>query len=108
MEIEIDILLSEENSQEPIAVLDTKYKTSKWPAEDDIHQIAFYAGELQVDHAMFVYPSSVAKHFHMMHANKAIESLVFNIGQSLDVAGPAFLDSLKAALERRRSNGRRQ
>jgi 5-methylcytosine-specific restriction enzyme subunit McrC len=103
MEIEIDILISEESTQRPIAVLDTKYKASELPAQDDIHQIAFYAGELKVDHAMFVYPSTLAKHFHMLHANKiTIESLVFDIGQAPEVAGRTFLNSLKAALERRR------
>ena len=99
MKIEIDILLSEENSQKAIAVLDTKYKKSELPAEDDIHQIAFYAGELHVDRAMFVYPSSVARKFHMVHANKVtIESLVFDIGQAPEVAGSAFLESLKLTL----------
>src|ERR1700730_2948087 len=48
------------------------------------------------------YPTSVAKPFKMVHANKmTIESLVFDIGQSLDVAGAVFLDSLKAALASR-------
>ena len=99
MEIHIDILLCEEGSQKPIAVLDTKYKASELPAEDDIHQIAFYAGELQVDHGIFVYPSTVAKPFKMVHAKKiTIESLVFDIAQPPDVAGSAFLDALKANL----------
>jgi 5-methylcytosine-specific restriction enzyme subunit McrC len=101
MEIRIDILVCDENSQKPIAVLDTKYKASELPAQDDINQIAFYAGELHVDHGMFVYPSSVAKPFKMVHANKiTIESLVFDIGQSPDAAGSAFLDSLKSAVVR--------
>jgi 5-methylcytosine-specific restriction enzyme subunit McrC len=102
MEIRIDILICEEGSQKPIAVLDTKYKASELPAPDDITQIAFYAGELQVDHGMFVYPTSVAQPFKMVHANKiTIETLVFDIGQSPDVAGPVFLESLKAALASR-------
>jgi 5-methylcytosine-specific restriction enzyme subunit McrC len=105
MQIEIDILLSEESSHKAIAVLDTKYKTSELPAKDDIHQIAFYAGELHVDHGMFVYPSSVAKQFHMEHANKVtIESLVFDIGGAPEVAGPAFLESLKRTLASRQSS----
>ena len=83
----------------PIAVLDTKYKASELPEQDDITQIAFYAGELQVAHGMFVYPACVAKPFKMLHANKiAIESLVFDIGKSLDAAASSFFDALKAAL----------
>jgi hypothetical protein len=76
-----------------------KYKASELPPQDDINQIVFYAGELQVDHGMFVYPSSVAKPFKMVHANQmTIESLVFDIGQSHDAAGSTFLGALKAAL----------
>jgi 5-methylcytosine-specific restriction enzyme subunit McrC len=105
MQIEIDILLIEESSHKAIAVLDTKYKTSELPPKDDIHQIAFYAGELHVDHGMFVYPSSVAKQFHMEHANKVtIESLVFDIGRAPEVAGAAFLESLKRTLASRQSS----
>jgi 5-methylcytosine-specific restriction enzyme subunit McrC len=99
MEIQVDILICEESSQKPIAVLDTKYKATELPAEDDIHQIAFYAGELHAGRGIFVYPSSVAKPFRMVHANKiTIESLVFDIGQAPDAAGSAFLDALKTAL----------
>ena len=105
LDIHIDILICEEGSQKPVAVLDTKYKTSELPPQDDINQIAFYAGELQVDHAMFVYPSSVAKPFRMVHANKIkIASLVFDIGRPLVAAGSAFLKSLKAALAARPLN----
>jgi 5-methylcytosine-specific restriction enzyme subunit McrC len=109
IEIRIDILLCEEGSQKPIAVIDTKYKASELPTEDDRNQIAFYAGELQVDHGMFVYPSTIAKHFYLVHANKmTIESLVFDVGQPLDAAGSALLISLKGALDRRRSKGSQQ
>ena len=105
MEIHIDILICEESSQKPIAVLDTKYKASEFPTQDDINQMAFYAAELQVDHAIFVYPSSVAKPFNMVSAKKImIESLVFDIGQAPDAAGSAFLSSLKAALAARPLN----
>jgi 5-methylcytosine-specific restriction enzyme subunit McrC len=56
MKIHVDIVLCEEPSQRPIAVLDTKYKASELPSDSDIYQIAFYARELQVDRAMLVYP----------------------------------------------------
>ena len=55
--------------------------------------------QLQVDHGMFVYPASVAKPFKMVAARSdkiAIESLVFDIGQSLDAAGSLFFDSTKS------------
>ena len=43
MKIRIDIVICDERSQQPIAVLDTKYKSNEQPSESDIHQIAFYA-----------------------------------------------------------------
>jgi 5-methylcytosine-specific restriction enzyme subunit McrC len=58
MKIHVDIVLCEEHSQRPVAVLDTKYKASEQPSEADLYQIAFYARELQVDRAMLVYPSA--------------------------------------------------
>jgi 5-methylcytosine-specific restriction enzyme subunit McrC len=99
MKIHVDIVLSEERSQCPIAVLDTKYKTSELPSESDIYQIAFYARELQVNRAMLVYPSMPASHFRMLHGKEILlESVVFDIGVSPDVAGAAFLKELNARL----------
>jgi 5-methylcytosine-specific restriction enzyme subunit McrC len=99
MKIHIDIVLCEEYSQRPIAVLDTKYKASEQPSEEDIFQIAFYARELRVDHAMLVYPSMLARPLRMFHGkNLLLESLVFDIGASLDVAGTAFLNALNARM----------
>jgi len=99
MKIHVDIVLSEERSQRPIAVLDTKYKASELPSESDIYQIAFYARELQVNRAMLVYPSMPASPFRMLHGKEILlESVVFDIGVSPDVAGAAFLKELNARL----------
>jgi 5-methylcytosine-specific restriction enzyme subunit McrC len=99
MKIEIDVLLCDESTQKPVAVLDAKYKANELPSEDDRNQIAFYAAELQVHHGMFVYPSSVTKPFKLLHAKTVnIESLVFDIGKPLDDAGQAFLNALTTSL----------
>ena len=60
MKIEIDILLYEERSQRPVAVLDTKYKTDEQPSEEDIYQIAFHARELQVRRVAKKVPTTLA------------------------------------------------
>jgi 5-methylcytosine-specific restriction enzyme subunit McrC len=89
MRIHIDIVLCEEHSQRPIAVLDTKYKATEQPSE----------GELWVGHAMLVYPSMLTSPLRMLHGkNILLESLVFDIAASLDVAGAAFLNALNARL----------
>ena len=99
MKIHVDFVLSEQRSQRPIAVLDTKYKASDFPSESDIYQIAFYARELQVDRAMLVYPTVPASPFRMLHGKEILlESVVFDIGVSPDVAGAAFLEALSARL----------
>jgi 5-methylcytosine-specific restriction enzyme subunit McrC len=99
MKIHVDIVLCEEPTQRPIAVLDTKYKASEQPSEADIYQIAFYARELEVDRAMLVYPSMPASPFRVLHGKEILlESLVFDIGLSPDVAGAKFLDTLTARL----------
>jgi 5-methylcytosine-specific restriction enzyme subunit McrC len=99
MKIEIDILLCEERSQRPIAVLDTKYKADEQPSEDDIYKIAFHARELQVRRAMLVYPSTLARPLRMIHANDIlIKSMVFDIGVAPDIAGAEFLDALNERL----------
>jgi 5-methylcytosine-specific restriction enzyme subunit McrC len=99
MKINIDVVICDERSQRPIVVLDTKYKTNEQPSEADIYQIAFYARELNVDRAMLVYPSALTSPLRMLHGKDIlIESLVFDIGVSPDVAGAAFLDALNARL----------
>ena len=97
--IHIDIVLIEEKSGRPIAVLDTKYKSSDEPSEADIYQIAFYARELQVDRAMLVYPSLSTRQFRIRHGSRIIlESLVFDLTAAPDEAGAAFLSELTRRL----------
>ena len=99
MKIEIDILLCEERSQRPIAVLDTKYKTEEQPSEEDIYQIAFHASELQVRRAILVYPSTLAMPLRMIHARDIlIESMAFDIGIAPEIAGAEFLERLNKRL----------
>ncbi len=69
MKIYVDIVVCEERSQRPIAVLDTKYKASELPSEADIYQIAFYARELHVRRALLVYPSMLTRPFRMVHGS---------------------------------------
>ena len=99
MKIHVDIVLCDEVSQQPIAVLDTKYKGSEQPSEADIYQVAFYAKELHVPRAMLVYPSTQASPLRMLHGKDILlESLVFDISGAPDVAGTAFLNALMACL----------
>lgn len=95
MSIHVDIVLFEEGSHRPVAVLDTKYKSGEQPMEEDIRQIAFDAGELRVDRAMLIYPSTSALQFRIRHGDRmVVESLVFDVSAPLDQAGSIFLNEL--------------
>jgi 5-methylcytosine-specific restriction enzyme subunit McrC len=99
IQIHIDILLCEKVSGRPIAVLDTKYKLAERPADDDIYQISFYARELQANRAILVYPTLLATPFRMVHGKDIrVESVHFDIGAPLSASGPAFVNTLRAAL----------
>ena len=97
--IHVDILLREEASGRPIAVLDTKYKLAERPSDDDIYQISFYARELQANRAILVYPTLLAAPFRMVHGKDIrVESLPFDVGAPLGASGPAFVNALRASL----------
>ena len=99
MRITVDILLLDETTQNPIAVLDTKYKIADQPHESDIHQIGFYAHELGVKHALLSIPHPSAAPLRINHGKDVrLGSIVFNIGAPLKDAGEAFLQSLTKAL----------
>ena len=99
MRITVDMLLLDEATQSPVAVLDTKYKIADHPHESDIHQIGFYAHEIGVKHALLVYPSPAGAPLRINHGKDVrLGSLVFNIGAPLKGAGVAFLDSLTKVL----------
>jgi 5-methylcytosine-specific restriction enzyme subunit McrC len=98
-EIRTDIFLIDEKTGRHLAVLDTKYKSGEQPTEDDIHQLAFYANELQVDRAMLIYPSPSARQFRIRHGNRiTLESLVFDVTAPLEQAGVKFLTELSHRL----------
>ncbi|MCG2644296.1 MULTISPECIES: McrC family protein [Bradyrhizobium] len=99
IQIRVDVLLCEKVTARPIAVLDTKYKIADRPADDDIYQISFYARELGANRAILVYPAPLTAPFHMHHGgNIRVESLSFDIGAPLSVAGSAFARTLTTSL----------
>jgi McrBC 5-methylcytosine restriction system component len=80
LKIETDILLIDETTNRPLAVLDTKYTSGDQPSEADIYQVAFYARELQVQRGMLVYPSQTALRFCIHHGKDILlESVIFDL-----------------------------
>jgi 5-methylcytosine-specific restriction enzyme subunit McrC len=101
LNIHIDIVLIDADTNEPVMVLDTKYMTGEEPTEADIYQIAFYAREMQVRRGILVYPSPAAREFWLWHGGDTLlESLVFDVSASLEKAGQAFRGAILTRLGR--------
>ena len=81
----IDLVLSDANTHQALAVLDTKYKRSSAPDEDDIKQAIAYAVSMQTNIAFLVYPS------------KTTENYAHTFGQSVSVR---TLEGLKSESHR--------
>jgi 5-methylcytosine-specific restriction enzyme subunit McrC len=93
--MEVDIVLLDKGTRQPLVVLDTKYKAHELPSNADIYQITYYARELDVNNAVLVYPAPPGKEFTMMHAgNVRVTSAAFDIGAPLDQAGTSFLAAI--------------
>ena len=98
LSFQIDVVLFDATSRQPIAVLDTKYKTGELPSEQDIQQIIAYAVEMGVSDAFLVFPSTVTAHIDLPIGPIRpirIRSLVFDLSKDLAVAGQEFLDDLR-------------
>jgi 5-methylcytosine-specific restriction enzyme subunit McrC len=91
LNIRIDIVLNDESTCRPIAVLDTKYVSEEGPVGADLYQIAFYAREMQARRGLLIYPSASAYPFRIRHGNEILlESIVFDLAAPLEEAGHAF------------------
>ena len=55
---DIDIVLRDPESDEAIAVMDTKYKRHRRPDESDIQQVVAYSVEVETDKAFLIYPTA--------------------------------------------------
>lgn len=98
LEVRIDIVLRDTRTGMNIAVLDTKYKDVGEPGMSDIQQVAFYANEMGVRQAFLVYPSTETKPLWVRNGEVTIQTLAFDLGVTLEQAGPAFLRELRQKL----------
>jgi 5-methylcytosine-specific restriction enzyme subunit McrC len=102
LKIEMDILLIDETTNRPLAVLDTKYTSGEQPSETDIYQVAFYAREMQVQRGLLAYSSQTAPRFRIRHGmDMLLESLIFDVSAPLEEAGRVFYDRLAQRFIRR-------
>jgi len=91
---EIDLVLRDEATGRSLCVLDTKYKRSSEPENDDLNQINTYAIQMETKNAFLVYPSKDINPFDLKIGNVKIRSLVFDLSENPEKAGQDFLDEL--------------
>jgi len=77
-----------------VAVLDTKYKSSSYPAAQDIYQVNAYADLVGAGKAILVYPDSGPAGYRANLGGTSVLALPFELGGELEQAGQVLLDLL--------------
>jgi 5-methylcytosine-specific restriction enzyme subunit McrC len=74
------------------AVLDTKYKHTDLPDQDDLGKIMLYAARVKTQNAILVYPSHITREYSpYTMLGVTMRSLVFDISKDLNSSGNEFL-----------------
>jgi 5-methylcytosine-specific restriction enzyme subunit McrC len=95
----IDIVIyDEENGDEPICVIDVKYKADKRPKTDDISQMLGYAKAKDTAESFLMYPEFLEDSLDLELGDVRVRNLRFGIDDDLDDAGNRFQNDLSAAL----------
>ena len=98
-ESRIDLVLSDERGN-PLCVADTKYKDGAHIAEEDIHQIYFYAGAMGVREAVLIYPTSLAHPVNTSIGGVRVRSLSLDLAGDLEQASRRLAQELAHIAER--------
>jgi 5-methylcytosine-specific restriction enzyme subunit McrC len=94
MTFSIDLVIHDRATQEPLCVLDTKYKDAALPSTQDVQQVVAYAEAKGCREAFLVYPSHDARPFEARIGDIRVRSLVFDLSRDLEEAGELFLTQL--------------
>lgn len=94
LDFRIDLVLYDSATQQALAVMDTKYKRTKYPSPDDIQQIVTYATAKKCREAVLVYPSSNTQRLDQQIGDIRVRSLVFRLDGDIEQAGEEFLRNL--------------
>ncbi len=89
----IDLVIYDRATQQPLAVLDTKYKVAP-PSAQDIGQIIAYAHFKQVPRAILIYPQLPDQAIDRMSHDIRVQAVAFQLESDLEVAGFAMLRAL--------------
>jgi 5-methylcytosine-specific restriction enzyme subunit McrC len=90
----IDMVLYDRATGQPLAVLDTKYKTPVSPALADVSQVVSYAVAKGCSDAVLVYPTHLEHALDARVGNVRVRTATFDLSGDLEAAGRDFLARL--------------
>ena len=94
IQFNIDLVLYDSLNNVPRFVLDTKYKSSKYPESADIEQIVAYAQMKGCHEAVLIYPLRLNEPLDEKLKSVRIRSLAFPIDDNLESGGQSFIREL--------------
>jgi len=91
---QIDLVLRDRESSKALCVLDTKYKSSDSPANDDINQVVTYAELQGCQKAVLLYPSPLTKSSTLKIGSIYVRCFAFNVNGDIEAAGKMLLEQI--------------
>ena len=91
------MVLRDRNAQ-PIAVLDTKYKSPESASTNDIFQVIAYAEAMNCTDAFLVYPKQLPSELDIQVGKIRVRSVKFGIKGDLEMKGRTFLERMSQCL----------
>jgi len=92
--LRIDLVLYRADNNQPLCVLDTKYKATESPSQEDIAQVNLYAGVMNCSEAILIYPKELPNPLDEVIHGTRIRSATFNIDGDLEIGGQTFLEDI--------------
>lgn len=90
----IDLIIYDHENDEPVCVIDAKYKDSERPETEDISQMAGYAKSLDVDETFLMYPTELEEDLDVNLNGVRVRNLAFELEDNLNANGEKFLRDL--------------
>ena len=94
LEFRIDLLLTDSEKGNVVAVVDTKYKVPDSPSTEDVSQVLAYAEAKSCVEAVLVYPISLKKPLDTRIGKIRVRTLAFRLDGDLDTNGLSFVRDL--------------
>ncbi len=88
---DLDVLVKDRETGQPLVVLDTKYKVPNQPSTGDIQQVVAYAEAVGCKQAFLVYPRPLTMPFHARIGDIQVGTLTFDIRNDLTFGGEKFM-----------------